>query len=58
MKASWSYKSDVGLDFMDGRLYVVTHCTNKIGDDCTTPGSASRSDITVILEIAKALAKL
>lgn len=46
MATGWDYKSEVSLDRMDGRTYVVTHCESKIGDDCTTPGSASRIDFS------------
>ncbi|MGW8121809.1 hypothetical protein ACV07N_04045 [Roseivirga echinicomitans] len=46
--AGWDYKSEVSLDRMEGRLYIVTHCEDKLGDDCNMPGSASRTDISII----------
>jgi hypothetical protein len=48
--AGWEYKSVESIDRMDGRTYLVSHCENKIGDDCTTPGSATRIDISVLAE--------
>jgi hypothetical protein len=49
--AGWDYKSVVSLDKMDGRTYIVTHCEDKLGDDCNMPGSASRIDISDIFKI-------
>ncbi|MCS5490708.1 hypothetical protein [Algoriphagus limi] len=49
--AGWEFKSVESIDRMDGRTYIVTHCENKIGDDCTTPGSATRMDITPVVEL-------
>ncbi|NVK49146.1 MAG: hypothetical protein HWE09_05220 [Cyclobacteriaceae bacterium] len=49
--AGWDYKSVESIDRIDGRTYIVTHCENKIGDDCTTPGSATRMDITPVIEL-------
>jgi hypothetical protein len=46
--AGWDYKSQVSLDRMGGILYIVTHCENKLGDDCNMPGSASRTDISIL----------
>lgn len=48
--AGWEFKSVESFDRMEGRTYVVSHCEDKIGDDCTTPGSATRYDITILAE--------
>ena len=48
--AGWEYKSVESIDRMDGKTYLVSHCENKIGDDCTTPGSATRCDISILAE--------
>lgn len=52
--AGWDYKSQESIDRMDGRTYIVSHCENKIGDDCTTPGSATRMDISAVTETLQA----
>jgi len=48
--AGWDYRSVESFDRMDGRTYLVTHCQDQIGDDCTTPGSATRLDISIVVE--------
>ncbi|WP_075350105.1 hypothetical protein [Algoriphagus marinus] len=49
--AGWDYKSVESLDKMDGRTYIVSHCEDKLGDDCNMPGSATRMDISVTVEM-------
>jgi len=49
--AGWDYKSTESIDRLDGRTYIVSHCENKIGDDCTSPGSATRMDISAVTEM-------
>lgn len=47
----WSYKSVESIDRMAGSTYIVSHCEDKIGDDCTTPGSATRMDISLVVSV-------
>lgn len=49
--AGWEYYSDVSIDIMNGRTYIVSHCEDKIGDDCTHPGSATRMDISPVVDL-------
>ncbi len=49
--AGWDYKSTESFDRMDGRTYLVSHCEDKIGDDCTTPYSATRFDVSIVVEL-------
>lgn len=49
--AGWEYKSVESFDMMDGRAYIVSHCQDQIGDDCTNPGSATRVDVTLVIEV-------
>lgn len=51
--AGWDYKSETSIDRMEGRIYIVTHCEDKLGDDCNMVGSASRTDITVLMDMLK-----
>lgn len=45
VRPGWDYKSIEDIDRMDGRTYLVTHCEDKPGDDCTTPGAGTRIEI-------------
>jgi len=47
--SGWDYKSEGSIDKMDGRWYYRSDCEDKVGDDCTTPGSATRTDITSLM---------
>lgn len=49
--AGWEYRSVESFDMIDGRAYIVSHCQDQIGDDCTTPGSATRVDVTLVVEV-------
>jgi len=51
--AGWDYKSEISIDRMEGRIYIVTHCEDKLGDDCNTVGSASRIDITLLMDMLR-----
>lgn len=53
--AGWDYKSDVSLDKMDGKYYLRTDCGTFIGDDCTTPGSSSRVDVSIVIDVINAI---
>ena len=50
----WNYKSVESIDRMGGSTYLVTHCEDKIGDDCTTPGTATRIDISAVISVLEA----
>ncbi|REG87070.1 hypothetical protein [Algoriphagus antarcticus] len=49
-ETGWDYKSVEDIDRMDGRTYLVSHCEDKPGDDCTTPGSSTRIELPNIPE--------
>lgn len=53
--AGFDYKSDVTIDKMDGRYYLRTDCGTFTGDDCTTPGSSSRVDISAVVDVINAI---
>lgn len=53
--AGWDYKSEISIDRMEGRVYIVTHCEDKLGDDCNMVGSASRIDITLLMDMLRRL---
>ncbi|WP_141719646.1 hypothetical protein [Roseivirga misakiensis] len=56
--SGWDYKSDNSIDKIEGRWYFRTDCEDKPGDDCTTPGSASRIDITSLMKLLSPLNRL
>lgn len=53
--AGWDYYAAVSIDIMNGRTYIVSHCEDKIGDDCTNPGSATRFDVTAVSEVIQGI---
>lgn len=56
--AGWDYKSEVTIDRIDGRTYIRTDCEDKLGDDCNMPGSSSRVDISIMINMLKAFSRI
>lgn len=54
----WDYKSEETIDLMEGRWYLRTDCEKKPGDDCNMPGSATRIDISELMELVLIIQKL
>lgn len=54
----WDFKSDESIDKIGGIWYLRSDCEDKPGDDCTMPGSATRIDITSLMEIVLIIGKL
>lgn len=56
--SGWDYKSEEGVDRMNGEWYLRTDCEDKPGDDCTTPGASTRISIDALTAILKLVSKL